>query len=373
MYLCVGVTSKDILYCPLPLYHGAGGVLGVGETLLMGVTLVMKKKFSASNYFKDCAKFKCTYAQYVGEMCRYILVSPNANADVKHNLKGIIGNGLKPQVWKQFVEKFNIKQVYEIYGATEGISNMVNVGNVVGCIGAVPRYIRWGYPVTLVKCDAAGDPIIDSNGHCIECEVNEPGLLIGKINPEKALFNFKGYSDEKASEKKILKNVFVNGDCYFNSGDILVSDEFGNFFFKDRTGDTFRWKGENVSTTEVEAVISNIAQLNDAAVFGVEIPDTEGKAGMVAIVDTNKTLDMEVLCKSLKENLPAYAIPIFVRVMESIELTGTYKLKKVSLQAEGYNINKIKDKVYFYNSKQKQYEVLTSEKYEQIMSGKTNL
>ncbi|KAF2900859.1 hypothetical protein ILUMI_05326 [Ignelater luminosus] len=373
LYLSGGLTPNDILYDPLPLYHTAGGMLGAGNALLMGVTLVIRNKFSASNYWKDCAKYKATYAQYIGEMCRYILSAPNVG-NVKHNLKAIVGNGLRPQIWKQFTDRFNIKQVYELYGATEGISNMINVSNIVGCIGSVPRYVRWLYPVTLIKCnEATGEPIRNSNGRCIECEVNEPGLLIGKINQKKALFSFKGYSDDEATEKKILQNVFTDGDYYFNSGDILVSDEFGNFFFKDRTGDTFRWKGENVSTAEVEAVISNIVQLNDAVVYGIEIPGSEGKAGMAAIVDTNKTLDVVALCNGLKGNLPSYAIPIFLRVMESIQLTGTYKLKKVELQAEGFDVNKIKDKLYFYNSKLKQYEILRKEKYEEIVAGKLNL
>ncbi|KAF2899944.1 hypothetical protein ILUMI_06243, partial [Ignelater luminosus] len=271
VYCLARLNTKDIVYNPLPLYHTAGGMLGVGQTLLKGITLAIRKKFSASNYWKDCAKHNCTVAQYVGEICRYVLAAPQ-NQPVEHNVRAIFGNGLRPQIWSEFVKKFNIRHVFEVYGATEGISNMINIDNTVGCVGFVPRYCRWAYPVTLIKCDeATGEPIRNKKGHCIECDVNEAGLIIGKINPKKGVFNFKGYSDEKATEKKILQNVFRDGDMYFNSGDILYGDEFGNFFFKDRTGDTFRWKGENVSTSEIEAVISNIVHLNDAVVFGVEV------------------------------------------------------------------------------------------------------
>lgn len=366
-----GIRQDDIIYNPLPLYHTAGGMVGVGQTFLGGVTMAIRKKFSASNYWKDCAKYKCTVAQYVGEICRYVLAAASGKDPVQHSVRAVFGNGMRPQIWTQFVEKFGIEQVLEFYGATEGISNLINIDNTVGCIGFVPRYCRWLYPVTIIKCDqATGEPIRAQNGLCIQCEIDEPGLIIAKINPKKGAFTFKGYSDQKATEKKILQDVFRPGDMYFNSGDILVCDEFGSFFFKDRTGDTFRWKGENVATSEIEGVISTVVHLNDAVVYGVEVPETEGKAGMAAIVDTNKSLNIDTLCEGLKANLPSYAVPIFVRVMEAVPMTGTYKLKKIELQAEGYDVNSIKDNMYFYNSKLGKYVDLTKGLYEQIMTGR---
>lgn len=363
------LRSEDNIYNPLPLYHAAGGMIGVGQTLLHGISMTIRRKFSASNYWKDCAKYNCTVAQYVGEICRYILAA-SRNESIKHSVRAIFGNGLKPQIWTEFVNTFGIKEVYEFYGATEGISNIINLDNTPGCIGFVPRYAGPLYPVTLIKCnEETGEPIRNKEGFCVECEINQAGLVISKINQKDPCQAFKGYADKRATEKKILQNVFKLGDAYFNSGDILERDEFGSYFFKDRTGDTFRWKGENVSTSEVEGIISNILQLNDAVVYGVEIPNTDGRAGMVAVVDASNNLDLEALSYGLRKNLPAYAIPIFVRVLKEVPLTGTYKLKKIELQREGYDIKKISDQIYFYNSKLKKYEELTKDLMNKIIDG----
>ncbi|KAF5290911.1 hypothetical protein FQR65_LT11493 [Abscondita terminalis] len=368
-----GLKEHDIIYNPLPLYHTAGGMVGMGQTILFGLGCTIRKKFSASNYWKDCAKFKCTVAQYVGEICRYVLSASNKES-VNHSVRAIFGNGLKPQIWKEFVNTFKIKEVYEFYGATEGISNMINIDNTPGCIGFIPRYASFMYPVTLIKCNmVTGDPIRDSNGFCMRCGINEPGLVINKINYKSALQSFKGYADEKATSSKILQNVFSEGDSYFNSGDILEQDEFGYYYFRDRTGDTFRWKGENVSTSEVEGIISNIVKLNDAVVYGVEIPNTEGRAGMAAIVDTDNSLDLKELAKGLKENLPSYAVPVFIRVMKSVPMTGTYKLKKTELQTDGYDLEKVKDQMYFYDNKSKTYVELTQQLYSDIVAGKISI
>lgn len=367
------LTKNDIIYNPLPLYHTAGGMVGIGQMLIHGQASVIRKKFSASNYWSDCEKYKCTVAQYVGEICRYVLAAPKKEP-FNHCVRAIFGNGLKAQIWNEFVKSFNIKEVYEFYGATEGISNIINIDSTPGCIGFIPRYASFLYPMLLIKCDIlTGEPLRDNNGFCIKCGVDEPGLVITKINPNHPFQSFKGYADKKATNAKVLENVFSEGDKYFNSGDILVMDEFGYFYFKDRTGDTFRWKGENVSTSEVEAIISNILNLNDAVVYGVEIPNTDGRAGMAAIVDTNNTLDFDALSKGLRENLPSYAIPVFVRVMKSLPITGTYKLKKVDLQNECYDIEKISDQIYFYDNKSKAYTELTKSLYKEIINGRINV
>ncbi|EFA06666.2 long-chain fatty acid transport protein 4 [Tribolium castaneum] len=373
-YMAV-ITEDDIIYDPLPLYHSAGAIVGVGQCILKGTTVVIRKKFSASYFWVDCIKYRCTVAQYIGEICRYLLAAhASDDRSIPHQVTKMLGNGLRPQIWNKFVTRFGVKEVYEFYGATEGNSNLINIDSKVGAVGFVPRYASIFYPVTLIKCDEeTGAPIRNSDGFCQRCDPGEPGVCIGIVNPKKTVNDFAGYADKKATEKKLIENVFKKGDRYFNSGDILIQDEFGYYFFKDRTGDTFRWKGENVATSEIEAVISNIVDLSDAIVYGVEIPGTEGRAGMVAIVDRNNTLNMKQFCLGLKNNLPSYAVPIFVRVMTTVPMTGTYKLKKTELQKEGFNLEKIQDKLFLYDAKNVDYIELTKEKYHDIMTGKVRL
>lgn len=369
----LALRKDDIIYDPLPLYHSAGTIVGAGQAIISGITVAIRRKFSASNYWKDCIKYNCTVAQYIGELCRYLLAVPVGDeSEKKHNIRRMFGNGLRPQIWHSFVERFNIEEIGEFYGATEGNSNIVNFEGVPGAVGFKPRYIRGAYPIYLVKYDElTGEPTRNSEGYCTECDTNEPGIFIGKINKKKPVNDFAGYTDIQATKKKVLENVFQKGDVFFNSGDVLVMDELGYFFFKDRTGDTFRWKGENVATTEVEGVISNVVNLNDAVVYGVEIPHTDGKCGMVAIVDTQHILNLQDLAAGLKKNLPAYACPLFVRILKDMPLTGTFKLKKVELQKEGYDITKIKDAIYFYKSGE--FIPLTEEIFNGINSGKVRV
>lgn len=374
MFIALGIyimgkfKSSDVIYTPLPLYHTAGGIMTVGTALLCGTTVVIRKKFSASAYFPDCIKYNCTIGQYIGEMCRYILAVPQRPEDKQHKVRLIFGNGLRPQIWSDFVSRFNIPRVVEFYGATEGNANIINVDNTVGAVGFVSRIIPAVYPISIIKVNEDGEPIRNAKGLCQKCEPNEPGVFIGKISntPARA---FLGYVDQKASERKIVRDVFSKGDSAFISGDILTADEFGYLFFKDRTGDTFRWKGENVSTTEVEAIISNLISYRDCVVYGVEIPGLEGRAGMAAIHDEKGTLDINQLLVDLKENLASYAIPRFIRILTKIDLTGTYKLKKKDLLDDGYNPKRIEDKLY-YLSDSSGYQPLTTEIYDQIEQGK---
>ncbi|XP_034231074.1 long-chain fatty acid transport protein 4-like isoform X2 [Thrips palmi] len=364
-----GFRNSDRFYCPLPLYHTAGGCMSVGQALLFGSTLVIRKKFSASAYFSDCLKFECTVAQYIGEMCRYILSTPAKPEDTQHKIRLMFGNGLRPQIWKEFVDRFNIPAVAEFYGATEGNANIVNIDNTVGAIGFVSRIIPAVYPISIIKVDPfSGEPIRDKNGLCIPCAPDEPGVFIGKItsNPSRA---FLGYVNKKDSEKKVVHDVFTKGDMAFLSGDLLVADEFGYLYFKDRTGDTFRWKGENVSTSEVEAVVSNAAGYRDAVVYGVEVFGNEGRAGMAAILDQEDNLDLQAIAEGVRRALPAYARPQFIRALRQVEMTGTFKLKKKDLQAEGFNPSSVKDKIYYFTSKG-EYQLLTDAAYQEIVAGK---
>ncbi|KAI4464380.1 long-chain fatty acid transport protein [Holotrichia oblita] len=346
-----GFKDDDRFYTPLPLYHTAGGCMSAGQMLLFGSTLITRKKFSASQYFNDCQQYNATIAQYIGEMCRYVLATPPSPNDRNHNLRLIYGNGLRPQIWPDFVKRFNIPKVAEFYGATEGNANIVNVDNTVGAIGFVSRILPFVYPISIIKVDPeTGEPVRDKNGLCVACKADEPGVFIKKLNP-------------------IIHLELSSGDSAFLSGDVIMADKWGNLFFMDRTGDTFRWKGENVSTSEVEAVVSNMVDYKDCVVYGVEINGQEGRAGMAAILDPENKIDLVKMGNGFKAQLPSYARPIFVRVLSKVDMTGTYKLKKNDLQKEGFNPSVIKDPLYYYDPSG-QFLPLTEVKYNDINNGK---
>ncbi|KAK4885885.1 hypothetical protein RN001_002156 [Aquatica leii] len=311
-------TANTVIYCPMPLYHGSGVAIGMGQMVLSGSTVALRKKFSASNYWKDCKKYNCNAAQYIGEMLRYVLMVPE-NENVDHSLDLIYGNGLKPQIWKEFITKFKVKRVAEFYASTEGNFALYNIDNSVGNTGYIPPYLRKLLPFKLVRfSEEKQEPVRDTNGFCIECKENEPGLAIGKINQGKSvlsLLHFRGYTDKKESSKKILFDVFQKGDRFYNSGDLL-------------------WKGENVSTTEIEAIISKIINLNDAVVYGVQIPGTEGRAGMVSLVNPGNKFNVDFLLEKFKERIAPYAIPMFLRFIRGLPLTSTFKLQKYNLRSE---------------------------------------
>ncbi|CAH2104835.1 unnamed protein product [Euphydryas editha] len=368
------LNPKDVIYCPMPLYHSAGGVITMGNAFIFGCTVVLKLKFSASQYFPDCIKYNATAAHYIGEMCRYVLATPPSATDRQHKVRTVYGNGMRPTIWPEFVKRFGIKRVVEFYGATEGNANIVNIDNKEGAIGFISRIIPAVYPIAIIKVDEeTGEPIRDSKGLCQLAGPYEPGVFIGKILPNNPSRAYLGYVDKEASEKKIVRNVFSHGDSAFISGDILIADELGYLYFRDRTGDTFRWRGENVSTTEVEAAISRVASQRDAVVYGVEIPNIEGRAGMCGIVDVDGSLDLDKLAKDIAKDLPKYARPIFIRVMRTMDMTATFKLRKVDLQKEGYNPNIIKDNLYYYDLKLDKYISLGTEEYEKIISGQIRL
>lgn len=372
-YYMLKMSSEDVVYDPLPLYHTAGGIVGVGNAILNGSTVVLRKKFSARNFWLDCDRHNCTVAQYIGELCRYLLATSYSPDQQKHNLRLMYGNGLRPQIWSQFVRRFGIPHIGEIYGATEGNSNLINITNRVGAIGFVPVYGSSLYPVQVLRCDEyTGELLKDSKGHCIRCQPGQAGLLVGKVDARRAVSAFHGYADKGASEQKLLRNVFTSGDVFFNSGDMVVRDILGYFYFKDRTGDTFRWRGENVATQEVEAIITNCVGLEDCVVYGVQIPHVEGKAGMAAIVDPERKVDMDYLSVVLRGSLPPYARPLFIRLLDEIPRTATFKLKKRELAKEAYDIGQLSDPIYYLN-RDGIYRPLSQEQHELLRSGKAGL
>ena len=370
-----GLRTNDTVYNPLPLYHSSAEVLSCGTSMNIGLTVALRKKFSAKAYWKDCVKYNATVCQYIGEICRYLLNTPKCNEETQHRVRLMFGNGLRPQIWTAFVNRFKIPNVAEFYGSTEGNSNIINNENVKGAVGFLPVLFQKFFPLGLIKVDKeTGEVIRDNNGLCVRCKPGEPGEWVGEIVRNHALRDFHGYADESATRKKILQSVWKKDDICFRSGDILVMDEFGWLYFKDRVGDTFRWKGENVSTTEVEAMISNMVHLKDAAVYGVEIPGAEGRAGMAAIHDPEGEVDIKEFGNAVKEQLPSFARPIFVRLVKKLDITGTYKLRKFNLQREGYNISAIdktgcNDKFFFLHPKAGTYQDLTSDLVNSISNG----
>ncbi|KAB0804756.1 hypothetical protein PPYR_01726 [Photinus pyralis] len=306
-------------------------------------------------------------------MCRYILHNCHEKI-IQHPVKTMFGNGLKPEVWQAFQQRYNVPQMYEFYGSTEGNIILLNFDNKIGSIGFIPPYLQKYSPFQLVKyCEVTAEPIRDKNGFCIRSDVHEPGLAVGLIakgGKRRSSSLRVGYLDPYETDKKILHGVFESGDQYFNSGDVLSYDELGYYYFVDRLGDTFRWKGENVSTYEVETIVSNIIGLQDAVAYGVKIPGCEGKGGMVSVSLDHRSLNMDEFLKTLKERLPSYAIPIFIRFNYTSALTSTFKYDKQQLSKDGFNIFSTQDVILYHNSSLGSYERLTPEIYEDIHNNK---
>lgn len=374
VHYMVGLSEDEVIYNPLPLYHTAGGMVGMGQVLLFNNTAVIRRKFSKSQYWIEAKKHGCTVGQYVGELCRYLLTNSPHPEEKQHKVKVMFGNGVRENIWEEFTTRFNIPFIAEFYGATEGIANLINMEGKHGACGFLSVLFPSAIPVYLVKIEEeTGEPIRDKNGLCVVCKPGEQGELVGIIKKEHPFREFHGYADEAATKKKILRNVLKPGDTAFKSGDILVQDKFGYLYFMDRTGDTFRWRGENVSTTEVEGVVLKATDHKDSVVYGVEVPGAEGRAGMTAIVDPEREIDLEDFLKKIKKSVPPYARPLFLRLLDRISVTGTFKLKKLELQKEGYNPNIIKDSLYFLDNKQGKYVPLDKDLFEKIKNCQVGL
>ena len=363
----------DRMFLVLPLYHSAGGVAALGTALRSGASTVIQKKFSASNFWKDVNRYEATLFQYIGELCRYLLNAPEQPGEKTHKLRMVIGNGLRPDIWEEFVERFNIPVVSEFYGATEGNISLLNIGGKAGAIGRIPNYLAKSLPVKLVKFDVVTEePIRGADGLCIECDVDEAGEAIGKIDPNDPKTKFEGYSDKAATDKKILRDVFQKGDCYFRSGDLLKKDADGYFYFVDRIGDTFRWKGENVATSEISEVVAAFPGIKEANVYGVAIDGQDGRAGMASIV-AEGDIDFKKLAEHVTSELASYARPLFLRLSPEMEITGTFKHRKVDLVKDGFNPDTIAEPLYFYDSAECNYVPLDKSLYDNIQQGEVRV
>ncbi|HTV29877.1 MAG TPA: long-chain-acyl-CoA synthetase [Xanthobacteraceae bacterium] len=368
----INTSPKDRMYNCLPMYHSVGGVVATGALLVNGGSVVIRDKFSVQNFWDDVCEWDCTLFQYIGELCRYLVNAPEHPRERAHRLRLCCGNGLRADVWEQFQRRFRIPRVLEYYAATEGNFSLYNVEGKVGAIGRLPSFLTHRFPLALVQFDhVAGQPARDDEGLCIRCKTDEPGEAIGRIG-DGAGGTFEGYTSEKESERKILRNVFEKGDSWYRTGDLMRKDSAGFFYFVDRIGDTFRWKGENVATSEVGAAMMEFPGITEATVYGVAVPGTEGAAGMAAIV-ANRALDFAQLREHLAGRLPAYARPLFLRVRDKIDATATFKHSKHDLQCEGYDPAATPDPIYFAAPEGQTFVQLDAALYARIAAGVVRL
>ncbi|KAM7424425.1 hypothetical protein PAMA_000664 [Pampus argenteus] len=367
-----GVRSDDIVYIYLPLYHSAGFLMGLCGAIEKGITVVLRRKFSASHFWNDCRKYNVTVIQYIGEIMRYLCNTPKRDNDRDHKVRLAIGNGIRRDTWEDFLQRFGDIHICECYGATEGNVGFVNYIGKIGAIGKEHFLHKMGCPYALIRYDTEKEePVRDSRGFCIEVPRGETGLFVGKIGTRTP---FSGYAKNKQqTEKKKLKDVFEKGDLYFNSGDLLQIDDEGFVYFQDRIGDTFRWKGENVATTEVADHLLMVDFVEEANVYGVKVPGHEGRIGMAALtLKENMDFDGKAAYQHVKNYLPSYARPRFIRIQDALALTGTYKQLKVKLAEEGFDPAVIKDRL-FYLEDNNGYVPMTQEIFDSIAEGRTRL
>ena len=362
------MNNQDCLYNCLPLYHSTGLMLGLCACIHVGASTFIRRKFSASSFWEEAQKFNTTAFVYVGELCRYLSFQDPCDEEINNPISKMVGNGLRPDLWDCFRNRFKVDRICEIYGASEGNGMFMNLLNKDQTIGMT------NIELALLEYDVAEDKLkTDEDGKYIEVQEHEPGLALVKIGPN-AVYN--GYTDKKASEEKVIKNVFEEGDRWFNTGDLIKTMDVGfalgrkHYQFVDRVGDTFRWKSENVSTNEVAEILNSFDQVNMANVFGVKVPNSEGRAGMVAFNCELNEFRWEDFSAFVTDKLPGYAQPVFVRIIEELETTGTFKLKKNDLREEAFHLDKVnEDKIFIKKPGEASYVPLDREYYDVIMSG----
>ena len=341
----LGLGKGEVVYCPLPLYHSAGGIGAVMIAMGAGGAVAIARKFSASRFWDDVRRYDAKGVIYIGELCRFLLNRPPDPRDGEHGLRWMFGIGLRADVWEPFQERFRIPRIVEGYGATEANVGGVNFSGKVGSVGK----IRGGL---LLRYDIERDELVrDAKGRYVECGPGEAGELLGRIpaGSKRMLRQFQGYTDPEATERKILRDVKKPGDAYFRSGDLLRRDDKGYYYFVDRIGDTFRWKGENVSTQEVAEALSAFPGVETANVYGVEVPGQEGRAGMAALAldgGSDAPFDAAAFYELAISKLPSYAVPVFLRLQSESDVTGTFKLRKVALREEGYDPGATDDPIF---------------------------
>ncbi len=367
--------AGDRMYDCLPMYHTVGGLVATGAMLVNGGSVVIREKFSAREFWEDVVRWDCNLFQYIGELCRYLVNSPPHPNERAHRLRLACGNGLRPEIWAQFKQRFQIPHIIEFYGATEGNVSLFNFEEKEGSVGRIPWFLAHRFPTKVVRFDVElQQPVRNEQGFCIECAANEPGEVIGKIlkDASKPGARFEGYATQAETDRKILHDVFEKGDVWFRTGDLMRKDESGYFYFVDRIGDTFRWKGENVSTTEVEEAIGQFDAVLEANVYGVQVPGRDGRAGMAALV-AKENFNLTSFREHLAQRLPEYARPVFLRIRQDIEVTTTFKQKKIDLVKQGFDPSVIGDPIYFNDPAANAFVRLDAALYDRIRAGGVRL
>ncbi|MFV8753486.1 long-chain-acyl-CoA synthetase [Nannocystaceae bacterium ST9] len=360
------MTSEDKLYCCLPLCHASASAIAVPMVIAHRGELILARRFSASQFWSECRAGEATMFIYVGELCRYLHNRPPGPDDRDHSVRAMLGNGLRDDIWPSFVERFGLERVIEFYAATEGNAETANLFNLEGTVGPL---LPW--KMALARWDvAAGQLHRDASGFCVRADAGEPGLLLGKIEGKN---EFVGYADPGATKQKVLTDVFEKGDAWFDSGDLLRRDRLWHLHFVDRLGDTFRWKGENVSTQEVAEALNRGPGVHESTVYGVAIPGMEGRAGMAALVVDRSSWDGKAFFEHVAGVLPGYAQPRFLRLVESLTTTGTFKHKKSDLQREGFDPAKIGDSLWIRDERRRSYVALGADEFTAVEAGRWGL
>ncbi|XP_073914662.1 long-chain fatty acid transport protein 5 isoform X2 [Castor canadensis] len=369
MFFLCGGTADDVAYSVLPLYHVMGLVVGVLSCLELGATCVLAPKFSASRFWDDCRQHGVTAVYYVGEVLRYLCNVPQRPEDKTHTVRMAMGNGLREEVWEAFQQRFGPIRIWEFYGSTEGNMGLVNYTGRCGAVGRTNCLLRLLFPFELVQFETeTAEPLKDEQGFCIPVKPGEPGLLLTQVLGHHPFMGYRGPREQ--TEQKLVRDVRRSGDVYFNTGDVLALDHEGFFYFRDRLGDTFRWKGENVSTREVEGVLSLLDFLQEVNVYGVSVPGCEGKVGMAAVqLVPGQTFDGQKLYQHVRTWLPAYAVPRFVRIQDTLEITNTFKLMKSRLVREGFDVGIINDPLYILDNQAQAFQRLTADTYQAVCEG----
>jgi acyl-CoA synthetase (AMP-forming)/AMP-acid ligase II len=363
--MALRLKSDDVFYCALPLYHNNALTVSWSSVMGAGCTLALGRKFSASKFWDEIRRYGATSFCYIGEICRYLLNRPPQPDDRDHKVRVIVGNGLRPEIWEQFQQRFGIDRIAEFYGASESNAAFVNGFGLSKTAGFCPL------PFAIVEFDPEAEaPVRGEDGFFRKVPKGGVGLLITEVSDKTP---FDGYTDEKASAKKLFRDVFEKGDCWFNSGDLVRDQGFRHIAFVDRVGDTFRWKGENVATTEVEGALNRHPAVEQAVVYGVQVPGTDGRAGMASLTWKEGAFDGAGLASLLREVLPAYAVPLFIRLRPEQEVTGTFKFRKVEVKAEGFDPAKVSEPLYALIDAARGYEPLTAELFARIQKGEVRL
>ncbi len=367
-------SPEDRLFDCLPLFHSVGGVVAPCSMLTAGGSVVLSDKFSAGSFWRDIVRWDCTLFQYIGELCRYLLKAPVSEFESRHRLRLACGNGLRGDIWEAFQARFSIPQILEFYAATEGNFSLYNVEGKPGAIGRIPPLLAHRFPAAIVRVDMdAGVPDRNADGLCFPCARGEVGEAIGRIGTaDDGGGRFEGYTNAAETEKKVLRDVLAKGDAWFRTGDLMMLDESGHFHFVDRIGDTFRWKGENVATSEVNEAVVDFPGVVEAATYGVEVQGADGRAGMVAIVADDR-FDLAEFGDHLARRLPGYACPVFIRICATLDSTETFKQKKQDLIRAGFDPHRVADPLFFRDPKSGAFLTLDAASYARISEGSIRL